>query len=88
MIKIEKFLLAKRFSDSTYLALHETPAATSEYYVTDPIDAKRITWNGTSPIRIPAYYFENSARARDIWLKGCIMVPFEIITTIHARELL
>ena len=50
--------------------------------------AKRISCyddaNYMNPKEAP-YYFENSWRARELWLVDCEMVPCEIKTTIVAK---
>ncbi len=78
-------LIAKR-KDGKYLSLDECAATTHESFVDDPVLAKHIPCDYEDLLKPheATYYFENTYRAREIWLKDCIMVRFEIITT--ARE--
>ena len=64
-------LLAQR-SDGLFLALNEGRFTTSYSFVADPNKAKSIVPYEASHIKNPkqaTYYFENSDRARDLWLK-------------------
>lgn len=81
---VEKVLLAQR-SDGKFLRLTEELHSTSYDYVNEPELAKRIQlWapkeeDYKNPKPAP-YYFENSWRARELWTKDCVMVPYEITT--------
>lgn len=85
----EEVLLAQR-NDGKFLRLREDINTTSYDYVDQPELAKRITpWDKTEfkkPKPAP-YYFENSDRARDFWLKDCVMVPYEITTDVIAKKI-
>jgi len=98
---IEKVLVAKRLSDNKFLRLHESRNTTDFDFVDDPCLAKRIRPTRVSEVghsmeldevslyspKEASYYFENSYRARELWTKGCVMVPFEITTEVSATEL-
>ena len=82
-------LLAQR-SDGLFLALNEGRFTTSYSFVADPNKAKSIVPYEASHIKNPkqaTYYFENSDRARDLWLKDCKMVAYEITTERTIRKL-
>ena len=88
MITIERVLLAKR-KDGKFLRLYESQPATGWDYVDEPELAKRVHphkdhFYDPQPA---LYYFENSLRAREIWLKDCEMVPYEITTEVKAVAL-
>lgn len=89
MKTVEKVLLAKR-EDNKFLILYENIHTTDFEFTEKPELAKRIKpWDETeydNP-KPASYYFENSHRAREYWLKGCKMVPYEITTIITAKEL-
>lgn len=90
MLKTERVLLARRTTDGLYLRLEENRHTTSYEYVVEPELAKRTTPHNAEDLENPheaAYYFENSSRARNIWLKDCNMVPFEIVTEITAKAI-
>jgi len=87
MKNIVKVLLAQR-SDGTFLRLDEQdPNATSFDYVVNPELATQIKPSDERDFKKPKgapYYFENSYRAREIWLKDCKMVAYVITTTVDA----
>ena len=77
----EKLVLIACRGD-TYLYLDETQHTTVACYVTDPNKATHIEpyipeWEELI-IQPAPYYFENSVRAREHWLVGCVMKPFMI----------
>jgi len=84
-----KCLLAQR-KDGKFLRLDEGRHATSYDFVDEPERATRRTlWDAKdedykNPKEAP-YYFENSYRAREYWLKDCVMVAYEITTEINAK---
>jgi len=83
MSNVERCLLAMRVSDGKFLRLKQGITTTSYDFVSDPEKAERIIIHDLSELRNPhhpAYYFENSYRARELWTKGCVMVPYEITT--------
>lgn len=92
MKEVVKCLLAKR-SDGKFLRLHESRFSTSYDYVDEPELAKRIVLWGDDrddDYKNPkeaAYYFENSHRAREYWLKDCVMVGYEITIETSAVEI-
>lgn len=90
MIKIERVLLAQRTTDNKFLRLHEDVHTTNFDYVDEPELAKRIypykEEHFAKPEEAP-YYFENSWRARELWLKDCVMVAYEITTEIVAKKI-
>lgn len=90
METIEKVLLAQRQTDGKFLRLDEETHTTAYDFVDEPELAERITvWDENdliAPLEAP-YYFENSERARDLWLKDCVMVAYEITTKISSKKL-
>lgn len=89
MITTKIVLLAKR-SDGKFLKLDEHRNTTDWSYVDDPELATRIDPANKKDFKTPepaAHYFENSFRAREIWVKDCVMVPYEITTEITAVAL-
>ena len=92
MKTVIKCLLAQRI-DGKFLRLGEQRHTTSYDFVDKPELAKRIVLRGDntddqylSP-REAAYYFENSDRAREIWLKDCVMVCYEITIKVSAVKI-
>lgn len=88
-MSIERVLLAQRV-DGKFLRLDERAHTTSFDYTDDPVLAKRIYPHDAAHLESPreaAYYFENSWRARSLWLKDCAMVPYEITTEVKAVAL-
>ena len=85
MKTVQKCLLAQRM-DGLFLRLDEQANTTSYGFVAEPELAHRIDlWYDTHDInytnpKAPPYYFENSPRARDLWLKNCVMVAYEVTT--------
>lgn len=89
MKEVIKCLLAQR-SDGKFLRLEEDTHTTDYDYVEEPELAKRIILWGDdigedykNPKEAP-YYFENSPRARELWLKDCVMVGYEITIETNA----
>lgn len=85
---VKKYLLAQK-SDGKFLRLAEDAHTTSYDYVDEPELATRISlWKGTEEEyqnpKEAAYYFENSHRAREYWIKDCVMVAYEITTEVRA----
>lgn len=86
---VEHVLLCQR-SDGKYLKLNCGRHATSWEFVDDPLLATRETPYFKDQLANPkpaTYYFENSERARELWTKDCVMVPFEFVTVVEARRL-
>ena len=86
---IQRVLLAQR-SDGKLLRLSGGVNTTSHDYVDDPVLANRTKPYDSADLVTPkpaAYYFENSSRARDTWLKDCKMVAYEITTIVAAIAL-
>lgn len=84
--KSQQYLVAMR-EDGKFLALEETFATTSEHYVDNPIDAKRIQCNGIpEEVKIVTYYFETSYRAKR-WLENCKMVLVTLESSAAVAEL-
>lgn len=90
---VEHVLLAQR-TDGKFLRLHKSHTTTSWDYVDDPTLAERVyvsyyadgeTFENFTPKEAP-YYFENSHRAREIWLKDCKMVKYVITTNVKAKK--
>ena len=86
-----KCLLAQR-SDGKFLRLHENQHTTEYDFVVEPELAKRIIlFNPTDSeyinLKDAIYYFENSWRAKELWLKNCVMVAYEITTNVNATKL-
>lgn len=91
MITIEKVLLARR-SDGKFLRLDEDVHTISYDFVDEPELAKRKhlykpTADDYENPKPAPYYFENSWRARELWIKDCVMVPYEITTEVSAKAL-
>jgi len=90
MKKIVKILLAQR-SDGKFLRLNEEdPNATTYDFVDEPEFAKQKIPVDSDDLKKPhdaSYYFENSFRAREYWLKDCKMVAYEIITNAKFKKL-
>ena len=90
METVEKVLLARR-EDGKFLRLSEDRHTTDYDFVEEPELAKRIYLydpsdeDYTNPKPAP-YYFENSYRARELWVKDCVMIPYEITTKTIAKE--
>jgi hypothetical protein len=90
MFTIERVLLARRNSDGKFLSLLEDRNATSFCFVDDPSKAKRIYPLDESQFQKPkeaTHYFENSYRARTMWLVDCAMVPYKISTTVECEPM-
>lgn len=88
--KTENVLLAQR-PDGMFLKLREEQWSTSHHFTDDAGEAKRISPYNKEELTNPkeaTYYFENSWRAREIWLVDCIMVGYEITTEITSKKLL
>lgn len=86
MTVTQRCLLARRI-DGKFLCLNESHNTTSHEFVDDPELAKRIEPYKIEDLMNPhaaPYYFENSSRARNVWLKDCIMVPYAITTETKA----
>ena len=82
-------LLAQR-KDGKFLRLDEQQHTTSYDFIDNPELAKRTIPHEKEELIKPKsapYYFENSWRAREIWLVGCKMVPYEITTIITAKKI-
>ena len=64
---------------------------TTEYDFTDkPEQATRIMSCHKEDLENPKpapYYFENSYRARELWLVECKMVPYEITTIVTTKKI-
>lgn len=90
MKRVEKVLLARRITDHKFLRLEENTWTTSFDFVDEPALAKRIYPLSQKDLRKPkeaSFYFENSQRAKEVWLKDCIMVPYKIKTKIKVKEI-
>jgi hypothetical protein len=77
-------LLAQR-PDGAFLCLEESQHTTSYSFSLDPLKATRLVrneYNAKDPIWEPAYYFENSDRARRLWLPDCKMVLYKFTETV------
>lgn len=84
-------LLAQR-NDGKFLKLNcDEPQYTTYEFVVEPELAERIIpWDSSEfkTPKKPPYYFENSRRARELWLKDCVMVAYEITTEVLAKKLI
>lgn len=88
MKTIKRYLLAQR-KDGLFLHLNEGRNSTSFEFVSEPeLATRRSPWKEKDFLNPePAsYYFENSYRAREIWLKECEMVTYEITEEVIARK--
>jgi len=85
-----KVLLTQR-SDGKFLRLDEQDPNTTSYdFVDEPEIAKQIKPVDEADLKKPHnahYYFENSYRARELWLKDCKMIAYEITTTVEAKPI-
>ena len=82
----ERVLLAKR-KDGKFLRLDEQRNTTTYDFTEKPELAKRVYARNSEDLDNPkqaAYYFENSHRAREFWIKDCIMVCYKITTEVIA----
>ena len=90
MVIVEEVLLAQRTTDGLFLMLREDRNTTDFGYTDEPEKAKRITPYNKEELFNPKeapYYFENSWRAKELWLKDCVMVGYKIETGIIATKL-
>ena len=71
-------LIARR-SDGKFLQVERGPGTTSYKHIDEPGLATRILPSNKADLKNPkpaTFYFEDSWRARELWLKDCVMVAF------------
>jgi len=91
LVEQKIYLLARRKTDGRFLRLDEGQHTTRYDFVDEPHLAKRISPWDTRCLENPqpaTYYFENSDRARELWLKDCEMVAYAITTAVNAEEVM
>ena len=80
---VQGILLTRRKSDGKFLRLHDDGICTDYKFVDSPLEATIKEPTDIYDWQYPhkaSYYYENSDRARDYWIKGCDMVSYTIIT--------